>query len=211
MDGGSTDGTVELLEKYREKITYFESVPDRGIAHAWNKGLRKCRGDWLIFLGADDRLHDENVLADMAAFLQRDTESDLVYGQIVFSDGCYTGKTLGQPFDWNIYKRRMSITHTGCFQRRCLFEEIGDFDEAFKIAVDYEIFLRKPSLKAEFVPRLITTMGGRGVSTQQTRHSLQEGRLAQIKNRVDWKIKIEIWHAFYQLRYALEKMLVVTK
>lgn len=205
MDGGSSDGTVSILKANGSSITYWESVQDNGIAHAWNKGLRKSQGEWVIFIGADDQLYDATVLSDMAKLLGGDTENDLVYGKIVFSDGSYAGKVLGQPFNWITYKRRMMIPHTGCFQRKALFNEIGEFDESFRIAVDYEIFLRKPLIKAKFVPRLITAMGGEGMSTQQAILTLKEGRLAQIKNKVDSRIKIEMWHALYQFRHVINK------
>lgn len=200
MDGGSSDGTVGLLEANSDAITYWESKADNGIAHAWNKGLRKSRGEWILFIGADDRLHDATVLSDMATLMADDADSDLVYGQIVFGDGPYANNILGRPFDWSTYRRRMLIPHTGCFQRRRLFDELGDFDESYKVAIDYEIFLRKPALKARFVPRMVTIMGGGGMSTRQAKRTLWEGRQAQLKNKVDSKFKIEMWHAIYQLR-----------
>lgn len=207
MDGGSTDGTVRILEGNSDAITYWESKTDNGIAHAWNKGLQKSMGDWIIFIGADDELHDASVLADMAMLLRANMESDLVYGQIVFGEGPLAGTVLGQPFDWEKHKRRMLIPHTGCFQRSSIFNEIGAFDDSFRIAVDYEIFLRKPSIKAMFIPRLITIMGSEGISTQQAVRSFKEARQAQLKNSVDSKIKIEFWHAIYQIRHLITKLM----
>lgn len=200
MDGGSSDGTVSLLQTNSQAITYWESEADNGIAHAWNKGLRKSRGEWILFIGADDRLHDATVLSDAAALMADDAQSDLIYGQIVFGDGPYANNILGRPFEWSTYRRRMLIPHTGCFQRRRLFDELGDFDESYKVAIDYEIFLRKPALKARFVPRMVTIMGGGGISTRQVKRTLWEGRQAQLKNKVDSRLKIEMWHAIYQLR-----------
>lgn len=62
IDGGSKDGTVNLLEENRNKISYWISEPDRGIYNAWNKGLEQTTGKWIIFLGADDYLWDVRVL-----------------------------------------------------------------------------------------------------------------------------------------------------
>lgn len=205
MDGGSTDDTVNILVNNSHQITYWETNKDRGIAHAWNKALKRCCGEWILFLGADDALHDKEVLADIAKILESNKTSDIVYGQIIFGNGALIGEKLGQPFIWSTQKRRMLIPHTGCFQRRKLFSEIGDFDESFKIAVDYEMLLRKPLIKAEFFPRLITTMGGEGISSKQTVRSLKENRMAQIKNKVDFRVNIEIWHAIYQFRNAITK------
>lgn len=205
IDGGSTDGTVNVIESNEQNLAYWESQQDRGIGHAWNKGLDKSQGEWIIFIGADDQFHDESVLSDMSIFLRDDIENDLVYGQIIYGDGVFEGKKLGQPFDWNIYKRRMLIPHTGCFHRKTLFNEIGVFDETFKIALDYEIFLRKKTIMARYISRLVTIMGGKGLSTNQAIPSLREARLAQLKNKVDSKIKIEFWHFIYRLRNEIEK------
>lgn len=204
IDGGSSDGTVDLLRDNGSTITYWESEPDKGIAHAWNKGLKKSNGEWIIFIGADDRLHDASVLSDMAITLCDDLESDLVYGQILFGDGRFENIILGDSFDWAIYRRRMLIPHTGCFQRKSLFKELGDFDESYKVAMDYEIFLRKPGLKAKFIRRLVTVMGGEGMSTKLGKYSLLEGRRAQLKHGVDMRIKVEVWHLIYQFRNMLE-------
>ena len=83
VDGGSTDGTLSILDAYGDKLTYWESKPDRGIYHAWNKALKHARGDWICFLGADDYFWSNNVLADLAPHLIRATNSGIriVYGQ----------------------------------------------------------------------------------------------------------------------------------
>ena len=69
MDGGSTDGSLKIIENFREKIAYFESRPDRGIYHAWNNGLSMARGNWVCFLGADDFFWGTNVLSRLAPHL----------------------------------------------------------------------------------------------------------------------------------------------
>lgn len=201
MDGGSEDATVEILEKNTNSIFYWESEKDRGIAHAWNKALDHITGDWVIFLGADDRFQDDRVLSDMAEIMRGSRVDDVIYGQIIYEGGAAHGLVFGGKNDLNFIKRRMAIPHTATFHRRGLFTEVGPFDENYKIAIDYEYFLRKRALQARFVHRRIVVMGGDGVSSRLVRRALQEFRHAQIKNKTDWRIKIEVWHAYYQLRH----------
>ena len=185
IDGGSKDNSIDIIRSKSKSITFWESEKDRGIAHAWNKGLKKASGEWIQFLGSDDTLYDSDVLNDVAHQIATSVNCDVVYGQIIFADGQSTGKILGQPFSWQVQKRRMMIPHTGCFHRSQLFTQIGDFDESFKIALDYEILLRKPNINALFLQRLITKMGGTGISSQLIFKSLRENKVAQIKNKVD--------------------------
>ena len=201
IDGASTDATVSILERNAPQITYWESKEDRGIAHAWNKALEHAMGDWVIFLGADDRLHDINVLSDMAEILSKDVDSDIIYGQIIFEGGKRHGQVYGHHCDIHDLKRKMVLPHTAAFQRCTYFDEVGLFDETFKIAIDYEILLRKKQLSARYVNRRIAVMGGEGVSSRLVMKTLREFRMAQLKNNVDWRFKIEAWHAFYQLHH----------
>lgn len=201
MDGASSDATVSILERNTSQIAYWESKKDRGIAHAWNKALKHASGEWILFLGADDRLKDDHVLSDMAEILSKDVENDLVYGQIIFEGGSAHGQVAGMSSNMHKIRRRMFIPHTAAFHRRTFFDEVGQFDEAFKMAMDYEILLRKRALSARFVNRRITVMGGEGVSSMLIKNNLLEGRAAQLKNKADWRVKIEAWHAFYQLRH----------
>lgn len=204
MDGASSDGTTEVLKRNESSIAYYESQEDRGIAHAWNKALDRVKGDWILFLGADDRLIDVDVLSDMADILVRDIENDVVYGQIIYDGGAFHGQVYGGHFDLYKLKRRMVVPHTAAFHRRKYFIEVGKFDESFKIAIDYEILLRKRSLSARFVKRHVAVMGGEGVSSRLIENSLQEFRDAQLKNKIDWQVKIEFWYVCYRLKYQFD-------
>jgi GT2 family glycosyltransferase len=171
IDGGSKDGTVELLKKNRHRIEYWLSEPDRGIYNAWNKALAKARGDWICFLGADDCFWDATVLERMSERLRElPPEIRVAYGRIMMLDS--EGKALyplGRP--WSRIKERfklsMCIPHPGVMHRKSLFEQYGRFDESFKIAADYEFLLRElPAADAFFVPDL-TVVGMRqgGISS----------------------------------------------
>lgn len=186
IDGGSNDGTAELLLKNSEGIDYWVSEPDDGIYNAWNKGLERVKGDWVCFLGADDYLWDRNVLERMVESLGKLPQSvNVAYGQIMLLGAEeQSSRLIGEPWGEvrESFKQFMSIPHVGMMHRRKLFEQKGKFDESFQIAGDYELLLRELITgDAVFVPGLIVA-GQRygGISTDA-------------KNNL--KIKLEVWRA----------------
>lgn len=190
IDGASTDGTMQIIKKNQAKITYWESKPDRGIYHAWNKALEHVHGDWICFLGADDYFWSPDVLEHMVPYLDDSLHSPMVvYGQLAIMNGDNELLYMrGKPWDQSRrnFKSAMTIPHLGTMHHRRLFEQYGIFDESFRIAGDYEMLLR--ALRNEdalYVPGLIVVgmqVGG-GVSSdpRQTLLSLQEVRQAHKK------------------------------
>ncbi|MDH4088423.1 MAG: glycosyltransferase [Nitrospira sp.] len=188
IDGGSTDGTAELLKTNQQLITYWSSEPDQGIYHAWNKALPRARGEWICFLGADDHFWDEHVLTKMAEELAKlPADIRVAYGQIMLLNGAGEGLyAIGEP--WERLKQRflksMCIPHPGMMHRRSLFEQHGGFDESFRIAGDYELLLRElKTADAVFVQELVMVgmRQGEGESSHPaaTLRVLQETRRAQ--------------------------------
>jgi len=187
IDGGSTDGTVNLLEENGNKFSYWISEPDRGIYNAWNKGLEQAHGEWICFLGSDDYLWDATVLERMAAQLEMLPKSIRVaYGQIMMISvegqlPHLKGESWGQLKD--LFKRCMCIPHVGTMHRRTLFEQSGKFDESFRIAGDYELLLRE-LIKGDaiFFPEIVTVaqrIGGISTDTANYLNMLRETRRAQ--------------------------------
>jgi glycosyltransferase involved in cell wall biosynthesis len=190
IDGGSTDGTVELLQANDQSISYWVSEPDAGIYNAWNKGLKQANGEWICFLGADDYFWDDQVLASMSKFLVKlQVNIRVAYSQIMLlSENGQDLYLSGEP--WQKVKQRfkelMSIPHPGTMHRRDLFEQHGYFDESFRIAGDYELLLRDlKTADAEFIPDLVTVgmlQGGISSNPKNTLLQLHEVRRAQQKH-----------------------------
>lgn len=191
IDGGSTDGTVDVLADHHGRIAYWESRPDRGIYHAWNKALQHAKGKWLYFLGADDYLWDRDVFEQIAPHLTSVAENTrIVYGQVAVVDEL--GGVLeiaGRP--WMQVRRRflqeMAIPHQGIFHHRDLFLLQG-FDESFVIAGDYEFLLRElRNREAYFVDRVIVAgmqIGGMSSDPTRTLKALREMARARRKAEV---------------------------
>jgi len=207
IDGGSTDGTVDILKANGEKISYWESSPDRGIYHAWNKALAHVSGDWVLFLGADDYLWSDDALERAASHLGGAYPPyRVVYAQVAIINR--QGELMyrvGEP--WPAVKARfaqlMGIPHQGVIHHRSLFEEHGTFDESFRISGDYELLRRElRGADALFVPDLILAgmrQGGVSSSPQQSLLLLQESRRA---NRMhgDSQTGLRWWHSYIRVR-----------
>lgn len=145
IDGGSTDGSKELLEQYSSHFSYWVSEPDKGIYNAMNKGIKVSKGEYCFFLNSGDSLFDKQVLDNVFSC---NTHEDIIVGNYYRS----TGELLNSIGElWNGVKEEITlftlfdytIQHSGCaFMKRSLFDEYGLYDEALKICSDWKWFLQ---------------------------------------------------------------------
>lgn len=177
IDGGSKDGTVEILEENSNKLSYWISELDRGIYNAWNKGLTQVQGEWVCFLGADDYFWDATVLERMAVHLEMLPASVRVaYGRIMLIGADCPPLQKGESWEQvkGFFGQSMCIPHVGTMHRRNLFEQHGKFDESFRIAGDYELLLRELKTgDAVFIPDIITAGQRRGGISTDTANTFR--------------------------------------
>jgi glycosyltransferase involved in cell wall biosynthesis len=147
IDGGSSDGSVNIIKDNSDDIAYWESKEDRGIYHAWNKALFHATGKWICFLGSDDFFWKNDVLEKMIPSLRIAEIKDirLVYGRVASINKM--GKVqnmLGVPWDKtnSIFSHQIP-PHPGLLHHEHIFRDHGLFDESFRIAGDYELLLRE--------------------------------------------------------------------
>jgi glycosyltransferase involved in cell wall biosynthesis len=138
IDGGSDDGSADIIGRYSKGISYWVSEPDKGIYNAMNKGIGVATGDYLLFLNSGDVLTHKNILEQV---IQSGLDKDLVYGDIVFVKG-------GQRKEWPSAAqlsfdtfRSGGLPHPCTFIKRSLFELVGLYNEAHLIVSDWEFFL----------------------------------------------------------------------
>ncbi|WP_169740759.1 glycosyltransferase family 2 protein [Nevskia soli] len=177
IDGGSSDGTVEVLKKYSDLLTYWVSEPDRGIYNAWNKALQVATGDWICFLGVDDRWSRADSLSALAN-VARFPENNFVTARVQMIDGHgQLGRVFGGTWHYEQMKQWMIVAHTGMLHHRSLFEQYGKFDESYRIAGDFDFLLRAGrKIRAAFLADEVVLMGSEGVSSTRVRTVFSEGR-----------------------------------
>lgn len=143
IDGNSTDGTIDIIKKYQDKITYWISEPDTGIYQAMNKGVDVASGDYIYFLGADDSLFDQSVMEKVIYYLT-EANPDVLCGAIYVVDDVFnTGmqKRTGRQLSCEEVYNGQIAPHQGMVIRTDLMKKYR-YNEKYKIAGDYDLFLR---------------------------------------------------------------------
>jgi glycosyltransferase involved in cell wall biosynthesis len=140
IEGNSTDGSVETIKKYSTKINYWISEPDTGIYNAMNKGIRKARGEYCLFLNSGDWLIDITTIAKLFDEITHTEEAGIYYTDCIATNHPY----FQPPKSINInYLIVHNLNHQNTLIKRSLFLEHGLYDEEYRIAADYEFWLRE--------------------------------------------------------------------
>jgi len=165
IDGGSTDGSLEILGRYSDRISFWKSEPDNGIYDAWNKALKESNGEWICFLGADDQFLPHAISSYMS-LAELNPEAEFLSSRIQIAYPHGFDKIAGEPWTWPRFARFMCAVHVGSMHRRDMFARYGVFNTSYKSAADYEFLLRPRShLKAAFTPAVTVKMQAGGAST----------------------------------------------
>lgn len=181
IDGGSTDGTLEVLQTYADRIAVLVSEPDQGIYDALNKGLRLATGEVIAFLHADDVFADADSLARVASGFISD-EIDAVYGDLVYVRRDNPQQVVRY---WKAGSFTLGRLHSGWmpphpafYARRSVYERLGSFDTSYRIAADYDCMLRflKSGIRVAYVPQVLVKMRLGGASNRSLRNILQKSR-----------------------------------
>ena len=170
VDGKSNDNTIELIEKRKNDVDIIISEPDKGIYDAWNKGIQRANGQYIMFIGADDKLFN-NVLIDYVNFIKENDTKDI---QIITAKSRYVDcngkliKIIGEPFSHKKHKLNMRIAHGTTLHNINLFKTYGLFDLRYKVCADYEFFMRIGEVKSLFFNKEIMNfqIGGASFSTK---------------------------------------------
>jgi len=207
IDGCSSDGTLGIIEKYRNKLSYVVSEPDNGIYDAFNKGIRIASGDVIGILNADD-FYAPWTLEAVARTYGDVPSCDVLYGKVAVIDETES--------DWKVYPigspndltDRMSLSHPAIFLPGRTYGRWGLFDSTYKITGDWDYMLRLFSDGATFTPidEVLTAFRFSGVSSFMSRRHLKENRLVY-ERRLDWwmaRRKILKMYAKYLARRVMK-------
>lgn len=166
VDGGSTDGTLDMLESRKNRIAVLVSGPDNGIYDGMNKGIDRATGDVIGILNADDQYSDSLVIRDVLQAFS-DSKIDACYGDMVYVDEA--GKVVrywkaGPPQRTNWYFG-WAPPHPTFFVRRYIYDKYGTFNPGFPVAADYELMLRfifKYEINTQYLDRILVNMAPGG-------------------------------------------------
>ena len=170
IDGGSTDNTISIINKYKDNVDIFITEPDNGIYDAMNKGLRLATGDIIGTLNADDYLADDNVLSDVAeVFAQQNI--NILYGNLDFIDpnGKIVRKWRSGKYKSGMFNWGWMPPHPTFYCKRELFEGLGGYRLDYGSAADYELMLRfihANKAKVFYLNKVIIKMFIGGVSNK---------------------------------------------
>jgi glycosyltransferase involved in cell wall biosynthesis len=176
IDGNSTDGTKEIIESYRDKISQYVSEPDKGMYDAINKGLKLATGDVIGLMHSDDEFYDKKAISRIVARFDFDSSIDGVYG-----DGVYVSNDMeerlirnriGGAFSLQKVKSGWLPLHPTVYLKKTIINQYGLYDLDFKIDSDTEFLLRylyKYKIKMSYINSYIVKMRMGGMSTNAKR------------------------------------------
>lgn len=168
IDGGSTDNTIQIIKKYQKFISYWVSEPDRGIYDAMNRGIRKCSGDYILFLNSGDSLVNRHIIEETAEYLK--TEAlEILYGNIyrnIDNPDCLVNTEIQSDFE--LFTN--TICHQAILASKATFQNVGKFNLNYKLCADREWLIKavkKHNIKFRHINIPISIFDQSGVSSQQ--------------------------------------------
>ncbi len=189
IDGGSTDGTLDILKSFEGKI-HFISEPDKGIYDAINKGLERARGDIIGMIGADDFYPNNQVISSVVKKFE-ETKADALYGDKQYVDSQQTDKIVR---NWvaGSYKNCNWLfgwmpPHLSFYTSRKLLEKTGKYRTNFTCSGDYEWMLRalyNKDVQVSYLPKVLVHMRTGGTSNASWKHRLR----ANQEDRKAWRV-----------------------
>jgi len=157
VDGGSTDGSVKIIEKYAHRLAWWVSERDKGQTDAINKGFTHAKGEILAWLNSDDT-YQPGAVVEAVEFLRDQPEVGLVYGDANFMDGsgCVIGRFPAAQTDYRRLRRGyVHIPQQAAFFRADLWRKVGPLDPSFYFAMDYDLWVRLAALaQVRYVPHV---------------------------------------------------------
>ncbi len=205
VDGGSTDGTLDVLKEYQDRISWWVSEKDRGQTEAINKGFARARGEILAWLNSDDTYYPQAV-EEAVAFLSAHPDVGMVYGDANYIDshGRVIGKFNTRQTSYARLRRgAVYIPQQASFFRARLWKQVGPLDPSFYFAMDYDLWVRFAKVsEIRYVPRLWANF------------RLHEGAKTIADDDRCWPEMLKVhyreggsWFSWIMLRYRVRKLL----
>lgn len=202
IDGGSKDGTVDIITEFDEQLNYWETTPDSGIAHAMNKGLSNAKGDYVLYLNSDDYLINKESIEKVSGHFNRKYDIIAASIKIIEVDG---SSSIRKPrgFSWwmNI---KTGFFHQATFCSRKFLQKMSGFNSSYSIEMDYDFFLRAYRKGATYktIDHPFSAMRKGGISTRTDSASLSN-RLKEERKIHFTNCSNSLMAIFYQLYWMI--------
>lgn len=203
IDGGSVDGTMDIVNKYKDRISKIISEPDKGIYDGMNKGIGLATGDVIGFLNADDIYADNLVLERVAAAFS-DSSIEACYADMVYVNRFNLNKTVRYwkscDFKDGLFEKGWVPPHPTFFVRRNIYEKLGGFDLDYRLAADFELMLRFLSryrIKSVYIPEIFVKMRLGGSTNKNLSNIIRQN--------------IEIYRACVKNNIAISPFFIILK
>lgn len=219
IDGGSSDNSKGFIEKYQSKITYWISEKDNGIYHAMNKGIKQAKGEYCLFLNSGDYLFSDKVISEV--FTHKQNEAIIACDMIFDNDS--EKLEVSQQIDSLsfLYMMRTSIWHPATFIKRDLFNKYGLYNESYKIAGDYDFFLKTTMVEFasyKHLPVALSVFDLKGISSNKKFELIAQTERVTVQKKYFHQILIDaaiehnrlIESEDYKLFISLQKKSVFT-
>ncbi|MEC3877992.1 glycosyltransferase family 2 protein [Parapedobacter sp. 10938] len=207
VDGGSTDGTVDVIGKYADQIARFISEPDNGIYDAMNKGLALATGDYVLFMNSGDEIYTVDTVATVFATAPN---ADIYYGETEMFDARWQSlglrrHAIPERFHWKSFRYGMNISHQAIYIRRSI---VSQYDLQYQLSADIDWVIRaaKAARKIINTKRIVAKYLVGGMSKKRHWQSLKErfqifskhyGWLPNVFNHVVIAIRLTIYYVKY--------------
>ena len=209
VDGASTDGSVDVIKQYQDRITYWVSEPDKGIYNAMNKGILQAKGEYCLFLNSGDWLVNNDILSKVFC---EDYASDILSGDIFISSGDQKeiAKSILYLQDGNVslYSlTKKSLFHPATFIKKSLFDIYGLYNEEYRIVSDWLFFIEVIGLRGvsvEYIDCVISDFNNEGISSCSDELRVEEKRrvlsaYVSPSIRADFELLAQWEHSFGNL------------
>ena len=183
IDGGSTDGTQQIVQSYGKAIDYFTSEPDNGIADAFNKGIAHAQGDIIGIINSDDMLLPE-AIKKVRDYFDVHPGIEVLHGDMLLYDDNILVKRIRPARHWWYPWRIVFFNHPATFVRKVIYDRYGVFNTDYKYAMDIDLFARwvKAGVKIAYTAIPLARMQTGGMSSKYVYRGFQEKRKAFINN-----------------------------
>lgn len=206
IDGGSTDRTVEIINKYKVGIDFFISEPDRGISDAFNKGIKAATGELIGIINSDDFLMPD-ALSKIASYYSPDTE--IYRGYSVTWDEKLNRKYICYPNNnFKLIPFEPRICHESAYITKKAYQKFGFYKVDMKYLMDLDLFMRMYSngIKSKFIDVCVMTFRTGGVSLVSQKYQKSERKKLILENGGS-RLQSWIYVKYFQIRYLLKSLM----